>query len=257
MESMDIGIEYNPTRQESLLNSDDYAEMAALSQELVGIRSSCSTVRIVHPEIVVDPTGQSRSFTEFDSFCQFTKGAEGWDAVVALPRHFSSAQSELEISAHELTHTVTKLLLDKYTDLHVSYVVQEYVSDTVATHIRQRVMEDNIEPGVVSGELVSESAFAMISRDRIDQFLDENVSDEAFFDPDNVGHLLARKMVATLGPLTSVYGEKSVVRGLMVNPPQRGELYDFASYRERLNTVLENSNFDFAVDVAPVKIVVE
>jgi hypothetical protein len=257
METMDVGIEYNPTRQDSLLNADDYREMADFAQNLTGIRSSCGAIRIIHPSEIKDHQGNVYPMSELSSMCDFINTPEGLQAEISLPTAFSSAQSEIEIASHEITHSVINPFLELQKDQNVAYVVKEYVCDVVATHFRQEIMEDNTEPGVVAGAILYEGALSGISRDKISEYLETDVTDKTFLDPDETGHFLGRKMVAALNPLHAAFGDKNVVRAVLLNPPSRGELYDLTLYRKRITKELETNSFDTQVELAPISVVVE
>lgn len=129
---------------------------AQFAQVLTGIRSSCSVVRILHPDEIKDHEGKAFPMIELNSMCKLVNTPRGLQAEISLPTAFSSAQSEIEIASHEITHTVINPLLERQSDQNVAYVVKEYVCDVVAAHFRQKIMEDNTVPGIVAGAILYE-----------------------------------------------------------------------------------------------------
>lgn len=118
-------------------------------------------------------------------------------------------------------------------------------------------MEDNTVPGIVAGAILYEGALSEISRDKISEYLETDVTDKTFLDPDETGHFLARKMVAALNPLHAAFVEQNVVRAVLLNPPSRGELFDLTFYRQRLAKEHTTKNFNTEVEVVSVNVTVE
>jgi len=77
MESMETVVEQKREAPKSVLDADDYREMAQFAQVLTGIRSSCSVVRILHLDEIKDHEGKAFPMIELNSMCKLVNTPRG------------------------------------------------------------------------------------------------------------------------------------------------------------------------------------